>query len=212
MKIENNLEKCPLCNSSISEIDSYYNNDFPIIKKSYITEILDRTMLFIAIAVSVISVFVNTFLGSEAPWSIVVVIGVFYLFFSAKVMLKKNRNYGLFILLQVFLINIILWVIDMIFGHKGWSVDYAIPFIIIGGSIAISVLSFIRPFRYREYIIYLFIIALLGVAPLIFILTGWCRVVWTNGACVVYSALVVIGMMIFTGRKFNSELKKRLHF
>ena len=55
-------------------------------------------------------------------------------------------------------------------------------------------------------------IALLGLIPLVFILCNMTTVFWTNALCIIYSVLTVLGMLIFTRRKFNAELKKRLHF
>ena len=91
-------------------------------------------------------------------------------------------------------------------------INYVIPFIIISGSLSVFVFSIVKPFVYKEYMVYLLVIALLGLFPLIFILKAWTKVPWTSAACVVYSTLTVIGMLIFSRRHVNSELKRRLHF
>lgn len=213
MKIENDTANCPLCGGFLEKTDDVFNRDYPNVHQSLLLELIHRSLLFLAIAVSIVSLFVNHYVAAKKPWCIIAIAGVFYLYFSAKFFLKKQRNYGLFILTQVVLCSIVVLAVDFaIGGYRGWSVDYVIPFVIISGSLAISIISIIQPFRFKEHFIYLLIIALLGLIPLILILTGAAGVYWTNAVCVLYSALTVIAMIIFSRRRLNLELKKRLHF
>ncbi len=210
--IENDLKKCPLCGTHTEEKDKNYNNDYPKVENRYITDLINQAMLFIAIAISIVSLFVNRYLARSVPWSFIAIIGVFYLLLSSKFILNKGKNYGFFVLTQVVLISIVIFLIDHLIGYNGWSVDYVIPFVIISGSLAISTISIISPFKYKEYIVYLLIIALLGLIPLVLILCGVAKVYWTSAVCVIYSVLTVLAMIIFSRRKLNTELKKRLHF
>lgn len=212
MKIENDVVNCPLCDGFLEKTDDSFNRDYPNVHHSLLLEIIDRSLLFLAIAVSIVTLVVNVCFEATIPWCIIAIAGVFYLYFSAKFFLKKHRNYGWFILTQVFLCSIVTLAVDFTLGYRGWSVDYAIPFVIISGSLATSVISIIKPFRFKEYFIYLLIIALLGLIPLILILTGAASVYWTSAVCVLYSVLTVVAMIIFSRRRLNLELKKRLHF
>lgn len=210
--IENNLTKCPLCGSYTKETDDKYNDDYPIVTTSYLNDIINRAMFFAAIAISVLSLFVNRYLAKSVPWSFIAIVGVFYLLLSSKFIIKKKWNSGFFILSQVFLVSVVVSVIDKLLGNLGWSVDYAIPFIIISGSLSMLIISIVKPYKYKEYIVYLLVIALMGLVPLIFILCDLTRVFWTSALCVIYSVLTVLAMLIFTHRRFNVELIKRLHF
>lgn len=211
-KIENNIEKCPLCNASLTVKDDIYNNDYPQIQNNYVSQMIKRLLLFCMISISIICVLINTYVAKSVPWCLITIIGSFYLYFSTIFFLKKGKNYGFFILCQVLLLSLVVLAIDFSFDFKGWSLDYVIPFIIISGSLSVFIFSIVRPFIYKEYMIYLIVIALLGLFPLLFILRGWTNVPWTSAACVVYSTLTVIGMFIFSRRRINSELKRRLHF
>lgn len=212
MNIENDTENCPLCGGFLEKTDDSFNRDYPVVHHSLLLELINRSLLFLAISISIVSLFVNRYLARSTPWCIIAIVGVFYLYFSAKFFLKKQRNYGLFIMTQVILCSIVVFAVDFSVGNKGWAVNYVIPFIIISGSLATSIISIIKPFRFKEYFIYLLIIALLGLIPLILILTGAAAVYWTNAVCVLYSVLTVVAMIIFSRRRLNIELKKRLHF
>jgi hypothetical protein len=106
----------------------------------------------------------------------------------------------------------LIFAIDFLTGNRGWAVDYVVPFLIISGSAAISILSIIQPFKYTEYLIYLLITALLGLIPLAMLISGVAKVFWPNAICVLYSLLTVLGVAFFTGRRFRLEIKKKLHF
>lgn len=212
LDIENNVTQCPLCHSILSEKDNNFNNDYPIIKKDYALGLVRNLILFFMVCSSIISVLINIYAENKTSWSFISIAGSVYLYFSTLFFLKKGRNYGLFILVQVFLISLVVFAIDFSFGLNGWSINYVIPFIIISGSLSVFVFSIVKPFVYKEYMVYLLVIALLGLFPLIFILKAWTKVPWTSATCVVYSTLTVIGMLIFSRRHVNSELKRRLHF
>ena len=212
LEIENNLTKCPLCGTYTEETSDIYNNDYPKVKISYLYDLINKCILFFAISTSIVSLFVNRYLASSTPWSIIAIVGVFYIYLSARLILKKGKNYGFFIMTQVVFVSVLTFVIDYFLGYLGWSVNYVIPFVIISGSIVITTISIIQPFKYKEYIIYLFIITLLGLIPLILIFSHVAKVYWTNAVCVLYSVLTVIGMLLFTHRRFKTELKRRLHF
>lgn len=212
LKIENDLTKCPLCGSFTDSIGSDFNSDYPVVRNSYLLELTNRCMLFFTIAISVVSLFVNRYLAPTVPWSIMTIISIIYLNLSLRSIIKKKQNYGFFILMQVVMISIVGWVIDLLTGYKGWSVDYVIPFVIISGSATISILSTINSYKYKDYLIYLFISAILGFVPIILIANNWTHVYWTSASCVIYSVLTVLAMVIFTRRRLNAELKRRLHF
>ncbi|MEG0614511.1 MAG: DUF6320 domain-containing protein [Oscillospiraceae bacterium] len=212
LSIENNLDRCPLCGNITDKTDDKFNDDYPIVKKSFISQIINRAILFLTIAVSIVTIFINLTVSTQYPWSVVAIVGVIYLGITTKFIIEKSHNYGLLSLFHVLLSCAIVAAVDSVFGFAGWSVDYVIPFIIISGSLSISIVSIIKPFKYKEYIVYLLIIAVLGIVPLILYFSGIAKVFWTNAVCVIYSACVVLAMFIFTRRRLNAELKRRLHF
>lgn len=210
--IENDLERCPLCGSITNKTGSDFNNDYPIVKNNFFNDILTRSLLFLAIALSAVAVLINSYMAVKIPWSIIAIVGAFYLLFSVKFFLNKLKNYGFFILAQVTLVSLVVFAIDYAIGYIGWSVDYVIPFLIISGGLVISVICIIKPLKYKEYLVYLLVLAFMGLLPLILILTGISKVQWGNRACVLYSILTVVALMLFTRRRLKSELRRRLHF
>lgn len=212
MKIENNLTHCPLCSCETTVIDDNYNNDYPNIKISRISKTLRNIVLFVSIALIISTISLNIVLESPTPWCIIPCTASIYFYFSTIFFLKKGKNIGLFIFTQVLLTSLVILVIDYVTGFSLWSINYIIPFILIGGCMALEIASFINKFVYKDYIIYLIVIALLGLLPVIFIITGIATIIWTNAVCILYSLLTFIGMFVFSRRRINAEITRRLHF
>ena len=212
MKVENDISECPLCDTPLSKVDDSFNNDYPKVKNSYIIELIDNALTFIVATVAIVAFVVDHYVSSNVFWAPIAILGTFYISFSVKYFLKKGKNYAPYILFQVILVSAVTALADYSFGHKGWSVDYVIPFLIICGSLLIIIISLIRPNYYKEYVTYILINAIMGFIPLIFILRDITHVYWTSWVCVLYSAAAVLGMVVFARRRLNTELKKRLHF
>ena len=212
MNIENDISACPLCGTPLAEVDGRFNNDYPTVKIGYIRELIDNALTFIVVIVAIVALVVDHYFASSVFWSPIVILGTFYICYSVKYFLKKGKNYAPYILFQVILVSAVTALADYSFGHKGWSVDYVIPFLIMSGSILIIIISLIRPNYYREYVTYILINAVLGFIPLIFILRDITHVYWTSWVCVLYSVVAVLGMIFFARRRLKTELKKRLHF
>ncbi len=212
MKIENDIERCPLCGSLTEPTEGASNNDCPNVTDHTAIRYATRAVLLFAIIASVVTVYINIFYAKEVPWSIICVLGSAYLTYSTNFILKTGKNYAFFVLFQVLLVSVIVYVIDLMFKNLGWSINYVIPFLIISGCIALSLLGMIKPVKYKEYLVYLLVLAILGLLPLIAVLCRWTKVAWTSLVCVFYSAATILGMILFTGKRVRAELKKKLHF
>lgn len=214
LNIENTLEHCPLCGAFTEDAEGPSNDDFPVVTTSFMVDVIKHMLLFGAIAGTLICMFINFFVvGLETGlWSVIAGVSSFYIYFSCGYLMKKRMNLGVFSVMEVFLVSIVVLVIDFSLGWKGWSIDYVIPFLIISGSMLMVIVSIFRPFRWKEYMIYVLITALMGLIPVVFILTGWTKVPVVSEICVLYSLLTVTAMAIFSRRKLKAELRRRLHF
>lgn len=210
--IENNLANCPLCGTKTEIVSNKYSHSYPNIKRTYIYDLISHIMLFIAISGSIVSVIINLYARTSLTLSLICIMGVFYLYFSIKAILKKNKNIPVLILAQIALVAIVVFLIDISLGFDRWSINYVIPFCIVAGSIILSVISIFKPKKYSEYIFYIFIIAIIGMIPLAALFSSLATVKWPCMLCVLYSFLTIIFMLMFSTRRFNNEIKKRMHF
>lgn len=209
--IENNLNTCPLCGKKADKISDEYYNGYPEIKKTYLYDLISQLMLFLMITGSVTCLVLDFMIKTKYMWSLIAIAGQVYLYFSTKHILKKNNNISVLIMVQLVLVTIVVTIIDFSLGFDGWSVNFVIPFSIVGSSIILNVLSIFMPKKYKEYIFYIFIIAIIGIVPLVALLTDFVTVKWPSLVCVLYSLFTIVFMLLFSRRRFKTELIKRLH-
>jgi len=210
--IENSIEKCPLCNGKTEQISSDYACGYPKVKETFLSDLISQLMLFLMLTGSIACFIINIYVRTGFAWSLIAIAGQLYLYFSIKTIVRKNKNIPVLILAQIVLVAFITLIIDFSVGFSGWSINYVIPFSIVAGSIILSILSFLNTKKYREYIFYIFIIAIIGMIPILALVFKIVTVFWPCVLCVMYSVLTIVFMIMFSARRFKTELEKRLHF
>src|SRR5699024_3427212 len=99
--------------------------------------------------------------------------------------------------------------IDYLRGWTGWSITFVVPILSISSLIAISISIRVVRLKVEDYVLYLQLAALVGIAPLLFLLMGWTGNPLASIVSVIFSLFVFI--LIRYRRKVIKELKKRMH-
>lgn len=212
MKIENRLAKCPLCGETLETLDNEFVQEFSRKRSMRWYMLMVKIIFFIEVVIVTAMLLLNELTGFEWLWTLVVICCTVYLGISVITALRGARNIGFLVLIQSLGISAVTYVIDYAFGHYGWSLNYVLPFLLIGASLAVTLLIILSPMGLRDYIIYQFAIAAMGLVPVLLIWTEAVTVTWPSVVCAFYSAMVFFGIFLFAGRKTKHEMKKRLHF
>jgi hypothetical protein len=145
-------------------------------------------------------------------WSLITVVGILYLWVVISHSVANHINIASKIFVQAFLGSVFIVLVDYLVGYRGWSVNYVIPSIFSAADIAIVIIILINRMNWRNYMLYQFVIALLGFAPLLLYLIR----LSDNPIFVIIStslsALSLLGTFIFGDKTVKSELRRRLHF
>jgi hypothetical protein len=110
------------------------------------------------------------------------------------------------------MLSIMGFILDMLLGYTGWSINYLIPLIILAGIIALVIFVLLKPTYFLTYFIYMLIIAIFGVTLLIFLWTDFVTVKTPSIITAFISFLVIIGMFMFGDKTAKNEFIKRFHF
>ena len=205
-------ERCPLCQGLLTGGDGEEREIFPDLPTLYHQHSLFfRILIFVSIAAGTITVIVNFLVESESWWSLIVLAGLGAMWLIIAASVRKRSSPSKTIVIQAVLLSILLPAIDAFTGWHRWAIDYVIPVLMIFGMFASLVVSKIMGRRMEDYLIHLLVNGLLGLIPLIFVLTGWADVIWPSMISVGVSVLCVSALVLVGGRKTTDELKKRLH-
>ncbi|MEG2322257.1 MAG: DUF6320 domain-containing protein [Bacilli bacterium] len=210
VQVKTIFDKCPLCQNNLKgEIEEESYPFIPTIFKKYFT--FFKILLFTSIVICLICIGLDIVLKLKFHFSIYVVGGFSCLLLVLKIALSKRENVCKSILWQVVIISILAFLWDYFNGFLGWSVTYVIPILCAIGSVNMVILGVILKNYFDEYLIYFINIALVGLVPIIFILTG---IVTNNIAsviCIILNLISFLSMIIFRWDILKSELERRLH-
>jgi hypothetical protein len=137
---------------------------------------------------------------------------LFYAFLLVRTAIKSYKNLGTIVMINVSMLSIMGFILDMLLGYTGWSINYLIPLIILAGIIALVIFVLLKSTYFLTYFIYMLIIAIFGVTLLIFLWTGFVTVKTPSIITAFISFLVIIGMFMFGDKTAKNEFIKRFHF
>ena len=210
VQIRGTQNVCPLCQAQVTGESEKMFPEIGTAKQSRF-KILKKLILFATIAVCVLSAAVNLMIPQSGMWAHFVAFGAVCFFIITTIAFRRLTNISKHItyLTLVFCIFSILW--DYVTGWHNWSFDYAVPMLCSAALISVSVTNFVLKVPPKEYILSLFTDVLLGLAPIALYLTGNIRVVYPTFICIALSAVLLAGLLLFEGRSFYAELKKKSH-
>lgn len=206
---------CPICGSELTGVSESGMNDYPNITKTQrIREpfpLLARIFLFISIIVSAISAFLNFFLAPNFPWAIITIGAVILLWAAIGLPLLCRTNVNTMLLIQLSTAVVYLLLVDRLTGSYGWALSYAVPGLYIGMLIAAVTLTLVFHEHWRDYLLPLIGIDLVGLVPLLALVLHQVQVKWLCLSAVTFMLALFIGLIIFAGRRSVSELRRKLH-
>jgi hypothetical protein len=211
--VRSGSRKCPLCFSGLTATDEADSPaGYPdLTEQSGKYNILLRLFLFLSVSVTLLSVVVNIWCWHGILWSFIVMTGILLLWETIGLMILSKKNAGLKVISQTLVVLILLITIDSVLGWKQWSIGLIAPFIIIASTCAMTIVLYINRTKWREYMLFQFLITINGFIPVLLYWIGITKIIWPGAVGALYSLLTLLGMMIFADKQFKNELKKRFH-
>lgn len=205
---------CPLCQAELPGILSFEEDIFPV---PVVNAQKAREKRFLAAfaagsaGVGVVCVALNVMVSASHWWSLFVLGGIatFWIIWFLTESKKKTISRSIVWEIVVIALLAVLW--DFITGFKGWSVDYVVPILLAFGVTAMPILAGIRVITSDSSVFYRFILGVLGLTPVILLLTQTATVYIPSVICAALSALSLIHILAFETKMLAPELKRRLH-
>lgn len=212
--VENDLDNCPLCKQKTLKRNETAENDFPIqriVGEDTISRIM-RILVFLFLVLIGTNIVLNLTFNFKFIWAPYSIVVLFYAYLLIRTALKTYKNIGTIVMINVYMLSIMGFILDMILGFSRWSINYLIPIVISAGIIALIIFILIKPTNFLTYFIYMIIIALFGIILLILL---WADIVTVKTPSVItafVSLLSIIGMFMFGDKSAKNEFVKRFHF
>lgn len=212
--IENNLDKCPLCHQKLLKNNDIEVKDFAIQKRSGIdlNRKIIRLLIFLFILVIGINIVLNIAFSYKFIWAPYSIVILFYVYLMIREAVLTYKNIGSIVVINVYMLSVIGFILDIILGFRGWSIDYLIPILVLSGIISLIVFLFIKPKMFANYFIYVLTMTFFGIIELVFLLSGIIKVKIISIIAIFISIMSIIGLFMFGNEEAKNEFVKRFHF
>lgn len=114
----------------------------------------------------------NKLYTPDLHWAALSTGGIIYAWITVLYSIKKNNNIANHVVLQTVALSSLAFFIDYKSGFKGWSINLAIPIIIIVANGTMFVLAIASRKKYIQYAICQLFIVVFSLLPLYFILAN----------------------------------------
>lgn len=214
IKIQDAANRCPLCETVLEAQDSteqmeYRYPDVELNKTRF--DIIKRIYLFLSIIIVSTSIGFDLWRENGITWSILSTGAVLYAWTVIYHAIRNNVHVAAKIFVQALSGSIFIFLIDKMTGFDGWSVNYVIPQIYTLANVAIFVLMMINRMVWREFVFYELSMTLIGLIPIVLIMNDIVTRPLLSYICIVISAVILVGTMIFGDKTVKSELIRRFH-
>lgn len=128
-----------------------------------------KILISVSIGIALLLWFINKLTTPGVPWAALANAGILYSWVVVIYAIKKNVNIAGHVLLQLIALSSLTIYIDYVLGMKGWSVNLAIPIMIMIANLTMLVLTVVSYKKYIKYAIYQLVIVFLSMLPVLLV-------------------------------------------
>lgn len=210
-------DHCPLCGAKLSiegtDIpEERLYPDFSLPKKARSSfPFLAKLFAFLSLISILICTLVNLLVSHQLTWSLFVTGGIITAWLTVGLHLLGHINLNYQLLIDLCAVSLYLILVDRLTGWAGWSMDYVIPILYIGVMITTVILALVFRVYWREYILSLVAVCVLGLGPLLIFFNSRSPIRYLCLAAALLAAALLIGVIFFAGGKLFSEWRRRMN-
>jgi hypothetical protein len=128
-----------------------------------------KQLISVSVGIAIILVLINKLTTPTIPWAALANAGILYSWVVVIYAIKKNINIAGHVLLQLIALSSLTIYIDYVLGMKGWSINLAIPIMIMIANLTMLVLTIVSYKKYMKYAMCQLVIVLLSMLPVLLV-------------------------------------------
>lgn len=220
--IYDDTEICPLCHSVLDEVTdedkqklkgfSIKGAPYPDVRKRRKQlHFIMRLLLFLFILAEICLIVINYLVNPKFWWSGISGVAMIYIYLSMVYWIHHDAGYAAKIGLQLCLTIGLLVGIDYFTGMTGWSLQWAIPGVILFGDAIVFFLMMLNRQHWYSYTLLLLLIACFSIGIISLYFAGKISNIVLPVVSAGVTGVYLLGTIIFGDREFTRELKRRFH-
>ena len=126
-------------------------------------------LLIASVILAIILFLINRMTRPDIHWAAIAIASLVYIWVVVIYALCHHRKISSHVLLQVLAISALIVYMDYLLGFKKWSLQMAIPIVIIAANAIMAILTITSYKKYIRYVVYELILAIFSLTPILFI-------------------------------------------
>lgn len=213
VSVKGEWSSCPLCHNTliIDETQKEQTSSFSNVPLQFNREKAIRAFLRLSLVIVLLYFIAQYFWTFQFFGLEYVVLGLMITWTNIVFLVRKWRNIAKAINYMLFFISLASIYIDYLRGWEGWSITFVVPILSISALIAMFISIRVVDLRVGDYVLYLQLAAIVGIAPLLFLIMDWVEHPLPSIISVVFSFIMFVSVLIRYRRRLIQELQKRMH-
>lgn len=174
-------------------------------------EILLKLLLAVSVFLGILLFAINKLTTPEIHWAALVNCGIVYGWITVLYSIKKGTNIAGHVLIQTIIISVAVLYIDEKIGFIGWSLNLAIPIILIIANSTMLILTIVTHKNYIKYAIYQLLIVIISLVMAIIILNKIMNLKILSYIAIVLSVLNLAFSLFLCFRDVKDALIRKFH-
>lgn len=163
------------------------------------------------VVLSIVLLIINYLTTPNIYWSHLCILGFIYIYFTIRYSVARTRNIAGYVMIQTILVSALLYFIDYRIGYTGWSVNVALPIIIIISNITMFILTIINYKDYGKYATSQLIIVLLSLSTIYFIYKGYVKANVLINISIIISIFNFFISIVLCYKDFKEEIIRKFN-
>lgn len=152
-----------------------------------------KVLLSVSVVLGIILVVINRLTTPSIHWAALANCGIIYIWITVLYSIKKSTNVAGHVFVQTIIISEAILYIDYRIGFRGWSINIAIPIVLMIANATMLILTIVTRKNYIKYAIYQLMIVLLSLISMWLI---WDKIITLRILCDIAIAISVVNLLI----------------
>lgn len=174
-------------------------------------DLIFKILLLSSIILGIILIIINKLTTPRVPWAALANAGIVYVWITVFYSIKKNTNIAGHVMIQAIAIALLTIYIDYELGFMKWSINIAVPIIIMIANVTMLILTIVSYKKYIKYAIYQLIIVLFSMIPVILISEN---IIENKVLSIVASSISILNLvftLILSARDVKDAVIRKFH-
>ncbi|MGE4319993.1 MAG: DUF6320 domain-containing protein [Acholeplasmataceae bacterium] len=205
------LDHCLFCHGDLENHDQHEPSfKYATLEKRKKPSIWIRFLVLLNLGSLFIGLGLDYFNGLPLTWSLT--LGAANVFAIVMLLLFNSKTAWNIKVSKLLITTIIgLFLIGLSIQDYHWALDYVFPFIVMLQLLVLSSMILFNHKRWLDFSPNIIFMSVLGLFPGLFLLLNLVDVAWPSVACLSYSFVTLLGILLLPSKESREEFKSRFH-